>query len=176
MPLCLVRTYQSIYKVYGRVGVVLWMKLETIVFVDKPAYLAVRVINVSEGEGAGRAGINAGRRGVTISTGYQSFLHPIVNTFHTKITFLGGSHLVRVLLFTGFLEVGMNPAGEKPAVFVSGDESAVLVGAGDDAVTAADALILIDHNDAIIPAVGRPGRANVNTRCVPAVVAANGVG
>ena len=73
-------------------------------------------------------------------------------------------------------KIGLNPAGEKSAVFVLGDESTVLVGAGNDAIPAADTFILVDHYNTILTPIGCAGRADFNARGVVAMITPYGVG
>jgi len=66
-----------------------------------------------------------------------------------KIAFFGGANSMRVELLSLLFKAGFGIAGEITGVLVFGQEGAVLVRTGDDAITAAYAFVLIYHHDTV---------------------------
>ena len=67
-------------------------------------------------------------------------------------------------------------AGEVAGVALAGEVGAVLVGTGDDAVPAAEALVGVDGDDAVFALVRGLGRADVDAGRLFALVAADRIG
>jgi hypothetical protein len=76
---------------------------------------------------------------------------------------------MRISSLAGFLEFGQLISGKVTCILISGQESAVLVGTGDDAVAAADAFILVYPDDAVLPLLRGSGDTDLNARRVLAL-------
>ena len=149
------------------------MKLKAIFLLDQFGYFAVRVIQVAEGQSPGLAGIDAGRSGLTVYARFQPFGQSGIDSFHAEIAFFGGAGDMRIKLPAGFLKTGPLMPGEVAGIFIFGEEGAVLVGAGDDAVAAADTFIIIYIDDAVLPFLGGFGRTDIDAGGFFALVAAD---
>jgi hypothetical protein len=158
-----------------RVGAVLGAQLQAVVLAQQDGNVAVRVVEVAEGESTRLTGVDAGRRGVAVDAGPQPSGRAVVDALGAEVALLGGPHLVRVELLALLLERGLLVAGEVAGVLVFGEEGAVLVRAGDDTVAAADTLVRVDGDDAVFALMRGLGGAGVRAGCVSALVAAHRV-
>ena len=80
---------------------------------------------------------------------------------------------MRIELAAGFFEAGALVAGEKAGVFIAREKGAVLVGADDHTVAAADAFIVIDIYDAVGAFLGGFSGADLNAGGFLALIAAD---
>jgi len=127
------------------------MKLESVPSANKSVDLAVGVLQIAEGQSPGLAGVDTGWRGLTVDTCSIALGHSCINSFQAKIALFGGTCNMRIELFSCFLEASLFEAREITGVFVLGEKSAVLIGAGQNTVAAADALGIVHVYYAIIP-------------------------
>lgn len=158
------------------VGAVLGVELKALMLADKAADLTVRVIQIAKGQGAGLAGIDAGRGSLAVQAGFEAFGQSGIDALQAEIALFGSAHLVGVELAAFLFKLGLAVAGEVAGVLVFGQEGAVLVRAGDDAVAAADALVLVHLDDTVRAFDSRLSGADLHTGGLLTLIAAHGHG
>jgi len=157
-------------------GAVLRVKLKGVLLPDEFRYFGIGIIEVAEGQRPGLAGIDTGGGSFAVFTGDEALGHAGVDPLHAEIALLRCPGDMGIELAAGLFEARALMAGEKAGVFITGEEGAVLIGADDDAVAAADAFVVIDVDDAVGAFLGGFSGANLNAGGFFALVAADGEG
>jgi hypothetical protein len=170
------RSYLAVNKIYRWISIIFRVKLKAAILPYQPGHLAVRVIKVTESQRPCWAGVDAGWGSLAVYARLQSLGQTGIDPLHAEVAFLRGTKRVGIEYFTGFFKVGLDSTREKSLVLVFREESAVLVRAGDNAVAAADALVLVNIDNPVITPLGSPGRAYLNAGSVMALVASHRVG
>jgi hypothetical protein len=83
---------------------------------------------------------------------------------------------VRIELFTLFLEAGTGISGEIARVAIFRKKDPVLIGTGDNTVTAAHAFVLVHPNNAVFPLFSSTGGTDLNAGRILAVITADRIG
>ena len=147
------------------------MKLKSTPLAYQPGHGTIWVIQVAEGQRSGRAGIHAGGSSFTVDSRPQTLSQTGINPLHAEIALLRRSYLMGIQFFTRLFKVGLTFAGEKAFVLVPGEKCPVLIGAGDNAVSAADALVLVNPDYPVGTLLGGPGGTYLDTGRFLALVA-----
>jgi hypothetical protein len=83
---------------------------------------------------------------------------------------------MRVKLMTGLFEACPRITREEAGIFITGEESTILVRTNNHAIAAAHAFVLVDRNYAVVALLGSSCRAYLDAWCVFTLVAAHGIG
>ena len=150
-----------------RIGAEFLVHLKRRVVAHELRDVAVRVVVIAEGDRRRDAGGRAGRGRVGIEAGRQAGSEPAVHPVHAEGAFLGDAD-------PAVVEHGLFLARDLTVVvaleFVG--DGAGLVGAGDRAIAAADAHIVVHRHQPVFALAGRAGRADRDAGRLGAMLAA----
>jgi len=161
----------AVYIINRRIRAVFILQLESVPLSDKSGNIAPGVINVTESQCPGLAGIHTGRGRISVYSHLETVFKTVIDALHAKIAFHGGADLVRIELFSHFFEFGLGISGEIARVFILSEKRTILVGTCDDAITTPDTLVGIDPDDAVFPLLRRFGGAHIHAGRLFALVA-----
>src|SRR5262249_31055356 len=124
---------------------------------------------IAEMQSVGDAGIDAGRRGTRVEAGREAVGQSEIDAIRAKCAFLGDTVAARIFALDLVLHYS-RAVGEVRSL----DLEPRLIGAGDIAIGAADADVIVDGDDAVGTPARRGRRAHMHAWRIVAVLTADG--
>ncbi len=128
--------------------------------------VAVGIVEIAEVQRVGDAGIDAGRRCPRIDAGSNAQANAVIDAVDAKRAFLRDAETVRILA-SRFAAQLHRAVGKARRI----DLEARLIRAGDHAIRAADAQLVVDSDDSVRPLPGRGRGTHLHARRLIEVLA-----